>query len=103
MSELSHRKSNKEDKPAPWWVVFETHNISEAHIVAGRLRSEGIPTQILTYAGGAALGITVGVFGEVRLLVPAEQAERARNILGSAPGLHADDSQVIYPPSNDDE
>ncbi len=78
-----------------------THNTSEAHIVAGRLRSEGIPTQILTYAGGAALGITVGVFGEVRLLVPADEAERARAILESVAELLADNAQVIYPPGED--
>ena len=90
------------DRPAtPWWVVFVTHNTSEAHIVAGRLRSEGIPTQILTYAGGAALGITVGVFGEVRLLVPADEAERARAILESVAELLADNAQVIYPPGED--
>ena len=82
-------------------MVFVTHNTSEAHIVAGRLRSEGIPTQILTYAGGAALGITVGVFGEVRLLVPADEAERARAILESVAELLADNAQVIYPPGED--
>ncbi len=84
-------------------MVFETHNTSEAHIVAGRLRSEGIPTQLLPYAGGAALGITVGVFGEVRLLVPAEEVKRARTILESdTPELHEDHSQVIYPPGEDE-
>ena len=82
-------------------MVFETHNTSEAHIVAGRLRSEGIPTQLLPYAGGAALGITVGVFGEVRLLVPADEAERARAILESVAELLADNAQVIYPPGED--
>ena len=82
-------------------MVFETHNTSEAHIVAGRLRSEGIPTQLLPYAGGAALGITVGVFGEVRLLVPADKAERARAILESAAELPADNTQMIYPPEED--
>ena len=100
---MSKTSDQSHDHPAtPWWVVFETHNTSEAHIVAGRLRSEGIPTQLLPYAGGAALGITVGVFGEVRLLVPAEEAKRAREILESdAPELHEDHSQVIYPPGED--
>ena len=96
---MSKISDQSHDRPAtPWWVVFETHNTSEAHIVAGRLRSEGIPTQLLPYAGGAALGITVGVFGEVRLLVPADEAERARVILESVAELLADNAQVIYPP-----
>ena len=99
---MSKISDQSHDRPAtPWWVVFETHNTSEAHIVAGRLRSEGIPTQLLPYAGGAALGITVGVFGEVRLLVPADEAERARVILESVAELLADNAQVIYPPGED--
>ena len=99
---MSKISDQSHDRPAtPWWVVFETHNTSEAHIVAGRLRSEGIPTQLLPYAGGAALGITIGVFGEVRLLVPAEEVKRARTILESVAELLADNAQVIYPPGED--
>ena len=102
MSELSHRAQDPDDHSHPWWVVFETHNIGEAHIVAGRLQSEGIPTQILTYAGGAALGITVGMFGEIRLLVPSQEAKRACEILESdAPELQDDSSQVIFPPGEE--
>ena len=102
MNELSRPAQGSDDNSQPWWVVFETHNVGEAHIVAGRLQSEGIPTQILTYAGGAALGITIGMFGEIRLLVPAQEAERARNILASDTlELRDDSSQVIFPPGDD--
>ncbi|MCY3935481.1 MAG: DUF2007 domain-containing protein [Chloroflexi bacterium] len=102
MIELTGRTQDPKDKMPPWWVVFETHHPTEAHIVAGRLQSEGIQTQILTYAGGAALGITVGVFGEVRVLVPAQQAKRAREILEqSSPVLQDDSSPVIFPPGED--
>lgn len=81
MSELSHGAQDQDDHSHPWWVVFETHNIGEAHIVAGRLQSEGIPNQILTYAGGAALGITIGMFGEVKILVSPSDYERAIELL----------------------
>ncbi len=70
MSELSRPAQSKDDKPTPWWVVFETHN-----------PSEGIATEILTYAGSTALGITVGVFGEIKILVSSSNYERAVNLL----------------------
>lgn len=102
MAELSRRAQDADDKADPWWVIFETHNPSEAHIVAGRLQSEGIPTHILNYAGGAALGITVGVFGELRVLVPAADAHHAREILEQVnPPLQDDSSTVIFPPGED--
>ena len=79
-----------------------THNTSEAHFVAGRLRSERIPTQILTYAGGAALGIIEGVLGEVRLLVLAEEVKRARTILESdTPKLPTDSARITITVAED--
>ena len=84
-----------------WWVIYETHLESDAHIVAGRLRAEGIPTQILSYAGASAIGITVGVFGEIRLLVPAVAAARARALLEAPAELSADNDRIIFPPGED--
>ncbi len=89
-------------EPAPWWVVYQTHNLGEAHIIAGRLRSEGISTQVVPYAGAAALGITIGVFGEVRLLVPTSDVARALAILKNPAELPPDRDQIIHPPDDED-
>lgn len=64
-----------------WRVVFTTTNAADAEIVAGRLRSEQIPAMVHQEAGGRALGITVGMLGEVKVLVRPGDYERAIAIL----------------------
>jgi hypothetical protein len=64
-----------------WEVVFRTSGITNAHIVAGRLETEGIPTQLKYDVAGAIYAITIDGLGEVRILVPSTYGERARKIL----------------------
>ncbi len=68
-------------KQTSWMIVYITHNISEAHIVAGRLEYEGIKTIINHMAGRDAIGITFGKLGEVKLLVSPQDYDRAVAII----------------------
>jgi|GEM_PF-793721 len=64
-----------------WMVVYATHIPTDAHIVMGRLHSEGIPAIINREVGASAMGISIGRLGEVRVLVNAEDYETALMIL----------------------
>jgi hypothetical protein len=75
---------NKNKKPPPepeWIIVFITNYYPEAHVVAGRLNAEGIQTMIHKEAGASAIGITIGTYGEVKVLVRTEDYESAIDIL----------------------
>jgi hypothetical protein len=54
---------------------------AEAEILRGLLEAEGIVVVLSQEAAGSVLPVDVGAFGQVELLVPAEQAQRAREIL----------------------
>ncbi len=61
--------------------VYRAANEMEAQVVRGRLESEGIPVLLRREAIGPVFGFSVGALAEVRVLVPALLAERAREIL----------------------
>lgn len=81
-----------------WMVVYVTHNLPEAHIVAGRLEHEGIRTIIHSPIGGNALGITIGSLGEITLLVNPEDYEMALAIIepDTDPLLPEGGRDIIY-------
>jgi hypothetical protein len=54
----------------------------QAEILRDLLEAEGISVALSQEAAGSVLPVDVGAFGQVELLVPADQAERARQILG---------------------
>ena len=56
----------------------------EAHVIKGRLESEGIPVLLSYESAGLVYGLTVDGLGEVRVMVPEHLAEEAREILGVA-------------------
>ena len=60
--------------------IFEAANSIQAHIVLGLLRSEGIDGRIEGEYLTGGIG-ELPVMGLVRVLVPADQAERARAII----------------------
>jgi hypothetical protein len=74
-------KPQSSGKSSEWMVAFVTHNITEAHIVAGRLESEGIKAILDHMAGQSAIGLTIGNWGEVRVLVHPSDYELALVIL----------------------
>ncbi len=55
----------------------------EAHIIKGRLESEGIPVLLSYESAGLVYGITVDGLGEVKVMVPKHLAEEAQEILGA--------------------
>lgn len=64
-----------------WEIVARTAGLTPATIVAGRLQTEGIPVRTWQEGAGRALGLTVGLLGTGYVVVPAEYAEQARDIL----------------------
>ena len=54
----------------------------EAQIIKGRLESEGIPVLLSYESAGLVYGITVDGLGEVKIMVPQQLAEEAKEILG---------------------
>src|SRR5688500_2006332 len=58
-------------------VVWEAATRMEAEIVAGRLRSEGIPAITRGEILGAIYGLTTGSLAAANVLVPAPLAEKA--------------------------
>ena len=76
-------KSNLTPKPNKdnLAIVYTTYALPDAHIVVGRLQSEGIPAIVDHMPGMTSIGITVGAMGEIRVLVHIANYERAINLL----------------------
>lgn len=68
-----------------WMVVYTAYNVSEAHIVRGRLEVEGIPSMIHGQVGSTALGIGYGSMGEILVLVQPEHYDAACDLLEPEP------------------
>ncbi len=64
-----------------WEAVATASGMTQANIIAGRLESEGIRTQLRYEAAGQIYGITIDGLGEVRILVPVPEWDRAKEIL----------------------
>ncbi|GAB4531446.1 MAG: hypothetical protein OHK0046_52240 [Anaerolineae bacterium] len=88
-----------------WMIVYIAQHVTEAHIVAGRLQTEGIPAMVDFMAGRDAIGLTIGRWGEVRVLVHPEDYEVAQRILFDAPDVlpEGDDDDVIYYDDTEDD
>jgi hypothetical protein len=69
-----------DDEPVKWVPVATALGTIEAHLIAGRLNNEGIPTRISQEAAGAAIGLSVGL-GQIHVLVPEALEKRALRIL----------------------
>lgn len=74
---LSRRMSAKER-----FVTICTARHLEAHVIQGRLASEGIPAILSYESAGLVYGLTVDGLGEVKILVPNHLAKEAKEILG---------------------
>ncbi len=64
-----------------WVEVAQFANPIAAEIARGLLEAHGIQVQLRQEGAARALGIYVGGFGEIVLLVPEEEAERAQDLL----------------------
>lgn len=65
-----------------WKVVLSTSNPMEAEVVAGRLKAVGLKARTHQEPAGQALGLTMGLLGEMQVLVSAADYEAARAMLG---------------------
>ncbi len=83
-------------------LVYRTAGMLQAEVIKGRLESAGIPVLLDYESLGRVIGITIDGLGEVRVLVPDERAEDARQLLeysasdgaGTAPGEASDASKT---------
>jgi hypothetical protein len=75
-----------------WEVVATASGMTQAKIIAGRIESEGIPTQLRYEAAGTIYAITIDGLGEVRILVPVPDWERATELLSRS----YDDSELPW-------
>jgi len=64
-----------------WEMVATASGMTQANIITGRLESDGIRTKLSYEAAGPIYGITIDGLGEVRILVPVPDWERAKEIL----------------------
>jgi hypothetical protein len=71
-------------------TIYRAAGLMQAEIIKGRLESAGIPVMLDYESVGRVMGITVDGLGEVRILVPNERADEARELLTAS----ADDEQV---------
>jgi len=62
-------------------VVTRVYGAFKAEILRGLLESYGIPAVLSHESAGTAIGLTVGLLGEVEILVPANQLDAAREII----------------------
>ena len=63
-------------------VTVCTARQMEAHIIKGRLESEGIPSLLSYESAGLVYGLTVDGLGEVKIMVLEHLADAAKEILG---------------------
>ena len=74
---LRHNVSDEEK----WKIACTASGMTNANIVIGRLKAEGIPARLKYEAVGAIYGITIDGLGKVDILVHADDFGRARDIL----------------------
>jgi len=64
-------------------VVYRASGLLSAQVIKGRLETSGIPAVLDYESLGPTLGITVDGLGEVRVMVPVERAEEARELIAT--------------------
>ena len=64
-----------------WHEVRCVSGMTHAKIIVGRLEAEGIASRLKYEAAGVIYAITVDGLGEVKILVPPEDWERAQAVL----------------------
>ena len=65
-----------------WIVLDEVAGMLQAEILRGLLEAQEIPTVLSQEGAGRAMGLIVGSMGNVQILVPSKDQERARELDG---------------------
>ncbi len=72
------------DREVRWEVVAFAQGLAEAAIIQGRLETEGIPARVHQEPAGTAIGLTMGLLGQAKVLVPEPLVESALDILNQS-------------------
>ncbi len=75
--------------------IYSVAGLLTAEVLKGRLESVGIPVLLRYESLGPVMGITIDGLGEVRILVPADYAEDARQLIGDMEEDASDDESWI--------
>lgn len=68
--------------PKSDWVVVDTVNGSlNAEILRGLLQAQGIDVLLSQEGAGRALGLEVGLMGDIDILVNSDDVSEARNLI----------------------
>ena len=62
-------------------IVYRASGMLKAQVIKGRLEASGIPALLDYESAGPAIGITIDGLGEVRVMVPVDRAEEARELI----------------------
>jgi hypothetical protein len=72
--------------------VLTTISMAEAVLAAARLQDRDIPVRIQQEAASSAIPVSVGILGEIDVLVPASMLEQALAVLEAAEPATPDDA-----------
>ena len=64
-----------------WIVIDEAPNHFHAEIIRGLLEAQGVPVMLFEEAVGRVVPLTVGSAAWVQVVVPAQNEERAKQVL----------------------
>ena len=90
LSRANHPSDSKKDKTGATTgggsdqepvVIWKAANPLEAHIIKGRLESEGIPAAIQGDSMGEILGLSAGGLASMNVLVPRRLVDQAVSLL----------------------
>ena len=102
---MENDRSLEKSRGPDWIAIYVTHNLQEAHIMAGKLKAHDLPCHIHQEAGATALGITLGNLGEIKILVDPDDFARAEALLFPDPlnqiEANNDKLQVIWQDDGD--
>jgi hypothetical protein len=65
----------------PLVVIYTSQGPLAAEVIKSKLESAGIPAMLKYESAGRVLGLTVDGLGEVKVLVPKEREQEARDLL----------------------
>jgi hypothetical protein len=61
--------------------IYKARNELEAEVIKSKLESAGIPVLFKTHTAFSAFPLTVDGLAEIKIMVPAELAEEARELV----------------------
>ena len=86
----THDSMSLEERPPNWTTVERYFHPTEAHIAAGKLESEGIPVYLLGINHASANWLYSNALGGIRLQVPADYVEAAKQLLSGIVEIQPD-------------